>query len=223
MTFEFRNYGKIPRWVNEHVWVSEKIDGSNSCVVIEKLTTAEVTYFWGIQAPDAVKFLYFKDEAYVVRAQSRNKFITPGKGKDNFGFAQYVLDNADALVSVLGVGYHYGEYYGSGIQSGYGLLTGEKHFALFPTHRVSRLSDNFEQIMSIPGLEIAPELYEGPFGEGNCIEDCLNLLRENGSFAHSARGFARPEGVVVQFKLSGARYKAFVVEDGPKTLKEGRV
>jgi hypothetical protein len=218
MTFEFRNYGKIPRWGKELVWISEKLDGSNSCVVIEDVTESVFDY---TNLPDnAVAFIEYDYASYAVYAQSRNKFIMPGKGKDNFGFAAYVQDNAIALVKVLGVGYHYGEWYGSGIQSGYGLLNGERRFALFPTGRHTMWSDDYEKYTAVPRLEIAPELYEGPFGEGNCIEDCLNLLRTEGSFAHSARGFARPEGVVVQFKLSGARYKAFVNDDGiPKSLK----
>lgn len=219
MTLEFRNYGKIPRWVNEHVWVSEKIDGSNSCVVIEPLTEPEFDALFK-DLGGYVAVVQWDDAAYGVRAQSRNKFITPGKGTDNFGFAAYVQEHALALAKVLGVGYNYGEWYGSGIQSGYGLMNGEKHFALFPTHRISVTADNYASLLMIPGLEVAPELYEGPFGEGNCIEDCLNTLREHGSFAYSAQGFDRPEGVVVQFKLSGARYKAFIHEDGPKSLNE---
>jgi hypothetical protein len=219
MTFEFRNYGKIPRWVNEHVWISEKIDGSNSCIVIEPLTEPEADALHN-DLTGYVAMVEWADAAYAVRAQSRNKFITPGKGKDNFGFAAYVQEHAVAFVKVLGVGYHYGEWYGSGIQSGYGLANGEKRFALFPTSRHTQWSDDFDKYKTVPKLEIAPELYEGPFGEGNCIEDCLNVLREHGSFAQSAYRFDRPEGVVVQFKLSGARYKAFVNEVGPKSLAE---
>lgn len=218
MTFEFRNYGKIPRWGKELVWISEKIDGSNSCVVVEDYTgVADIS---DEERATILGFTVTDAGVFGVRAQSRSRFILPGKGKDNFGFAAYTQDNAVALVKTLGVGYHYGEWYGSGIQSGYGLLNGERHFALFPTARHTMWSDDYEKYTAVPGLEIAPELYEGPFGEGNCIEDCLNLLRENGSFAQSARGFARPEGVVVQFKLSGARYKAFVNDDGvPKSLR----
>lgn len=212
MTFEFKNYGKIPRWVNEHVWISEKIDGSNSCVVIEDYTG--VTDISDEERATILGFTVTDAGVFAVRAQSRSRFITPSKGKDNFGFAAYVQENANALVKTLGVGYSYGEWYGSGIQSGYGLTNGERHFALFPTARHTMWSDDYEKYTEVPGLEIAPELYDGPFGEGNCIEDCLNLLRDHGSFAHSARGFARPEGVVVQFKLSGARYKAFVNDDG---------
>lgn len=217
MSFEFRNYGKIPRWVNEHVWISEKLDGTNSCVVVEDVTGK----VWSADnlPPNAVAWMEYDYACYAVYAQSRSRFLLPGKGTDNFGFANYVQENAVGLVKTLGVGYSYGEYYGSGIQSGYGLVNGERHFALFPTARHTMWSDDYEKYTEVPGLEIAPELYEGPFGEGNCIEDCLNLLRENGSFAQSAKGFARPEGVVVQFKLSGARYKAFVMEDGPKTMK----
>lgn len=207
----FQDYGKIPRWANEHVWVSEKIDGSNSAVVIERQEEQRET--------DAVvRYVYVDDVAYVVRAQSRKRFLLPGKQTDNFGFAQYVFDNAEALVKTLGVGRHYGEYWGSGIQRGYGMVNGERWFSLFPTSRVSRSFQNYHDILTVPQLNIVPELYSGPWS-GNVIEDCLDVLRDHGTFASNGAGQA--EGVVVTFKLSGARYKAFVNDDGvPKSLKE---
>ena len=46
------------------------------------------------------------------------------------------------------------------------------------------------------------------------------MLETHGSMA--APGFMRPEGVIVQTKLTRLTYKAFVGDDGiPKSMKEG--
>jgi hypothetical protein len=118
-------------------------------------------------------------------AQSRNRFIHPGN--DNHGFARWVIDNAQELTR-LGPGYHYGEWWGQGIQRGYGLT--EKRFSLF---NVSRW-DNFSR----PGCcHVVPLL-------GYClpseVDRFVDLLRDTGSFA--APGFKNPEGVVLWHSAS---------------------
>ena len=84
---EFKKWEKIPRENPFTVTISEKIDGTNACIVIIDGAIAEV--------------------------QSRKRFITPGD--DNYGFALWVEENKDDLAS-LGDGYHYGEWAGEGIQ-----------------------------------------------------------------------------------------------------------
>ncbi len=86
--------------------ITEKIDGTNACVIIEE------------------------DE---IAAQSRNRLITPEQ--DNAGFARWVYENADELKRTLGPGRHYGEWWGNGIQRKYGLLNGDKRFSLFNTSK----------------------------------------------------------------------------------------
>lgn len=95
---------------------TEKIDGTNACVVISQ------------ECPDE-NSLYTK-EGLSIWAQSRSRFITPQS--DNFGFAAWVVENANELLK-LGEGHHYGEWWGLGIQRGYGL--NEKRFSLFNTLR----------------------------------------------------------------------------------------
>jgi hypothetical protein len=64
--------------------------------------------------------------------RSRSRWITPDD--DNFGFAAWVEANRDELLT-LGPGRHFGEWWGSGIQRGYGLPKGEKRFSLFNVSR----------------------------------------------------------------------------------------
>src|SRR5690606_23517611 len=66
-----------------------------------------------------------------IYAGSRNRWLTPDK--DNFGFARWVAERAEALIPVLGPGLHYGEWWGKGIQRGYGVEN--KRFSLFNTAR----------------------------------------------------------------------------------------
>src|SRR5687767_11177216 len=101
---EFREFQKIAR-LNRAVIVTEKIDGTNGCVVVS-------------------------EDGLTVTAQSRSTIITPQN--DNFGFAKWVQDNAEELKQ-LGPGYHYGEWWGCGIQRKYGL--DEKRFSLFNVSR----------------------------------------------------------------------------------------
>src|SRR5687768_16084610 len=99
MDQEFRPFGKIAR-LNRDVVVTEKIDGANALVAV--------------------------GEDGTVRAGSRTRWIAPGD--DNFAFAAWVDKNIDALRG-LGPGFHYGEWWGAGIQRRYGLT--EKRFSLF--------------------------------------------------------------------------------------------
>ncbi len=105
MSVEFREFPKIPRGQNETITITEKIDGTNACVIVQ--------------------------DGVVVGAQSRNRIITPEA--DNFGFANWVYSNTDKLVA-LGDGYHYGEWAGPGIQSNPHQLD-KKRFFLFNTAR----------------------------------------------------------------------------------------
>src|SRR3954470_23577103 len=99
---EFQGWPKIPRWQNETYVITEKIDGTNGCIIITE----------------------YGD----VFAQSRSKILDETKAGYNFGFCKWVMGNKDDLL-VLDVGYHYGEWWGDGIQRNYGLK--EKRFSLF--------------------------------------------------------------------------------------------
>jgi hypothetical protein len=128
----------------------------------------------------------FVSEDGEVRAGSRNRWINPEE--DNFGFSTWVRDHADELRQ-LGPGRHFGEWWGSGIQRGYGLS--EKRFSLFNTSRWA---------LERPSCcDVVPILYLGQFST-QAVDDAINDLRQNGSRA--AHGFMRPEGVIV-FHIAG--------------------
>jgi hypothetical protein len=167
---EFKEFRKIPR-LNREIVITEKIDGSNGAVVVQ--------------------------EDGSVLAQSRSRFIVPTA--DNFGFAGWVEKNADELRK-LGPGYHYGEWWGLGIQRGYGLT--ERRFSLF---NVSRWADERPAC-----CHVVPTLYAGPFHTDR-VEGVLDGLRANGSVA--APGFMKPEGVIVFHTAGNLMFKATLEKD----------
>jgi hypothetical protein len=82
--------------------------------------------------------------------------ITPDD--DNYGFARWVYENAGALLDTLGYGYHYGEWYGEGIQKNPLGIEG-KRFALF--HATKYTQANGFDLERVDGLETVPLLHHG--------------------------------------------------------------
>lgn len=212
----FEPWPSISR-LNKEAIYTEKIDGTNAAVVIERLLPTDP---WKPRhGGDIVSLVQPMDSAdeYLVYAQSRKRFVTPGD--DNFGFAKWVLDNATNLVTVLGEGRHFGEWWGSGIQGGYGLSNGERRFSLF---NVKRWEDTLE---CHTGHELVPQLYRVPILERTVFsteiaKEWIGTLREYGSVA--SPGFMKPEGVVVFHTASGTPYKTFLENDLiHKSLQEG--
>ena len=172
----FEAWPKIAR-LNRDMQITEKIDGTNAAVIVTE---------WGD-----------------VGAQSRSRLITPDA--DNFGFARWVAGNAPALADALGPGRHFGEWWGSGIQRGYGLTKGEKRFSLF---NINRYAD--ADLSGLPGVALVPLLMEGRFDVG-AVDATLDNLRAYGSAA--APGFMRPEGVVVFHVAARVAFKATLEND----------
>lgn len=170
---EFQAFPKMPRLSRECI-VTEKIDGTNAQIYIGE-----------------------NDEFYV---GSRNRWITPDS--DNYGFARWAYDHYDQL-RLLGPGRHFGEWWGGGIQRGYGFTKGEKFFSLF---NVSRWN-----VGNIPEcVNVVPTLYVGPF-------DTLDLARVVESLAQygsqAAPGFMRPEGIVVYHTAANLCFKKTIEKD----------
>ncbi len=176
---EFQEFPKIPR-LKRGCWVTEKIDGTNAQIHI----TDEGEFLVG----------------------SRNRYLTVKE--DNFGFARWCEANREALM-LLGPGRHFGEWWGSGVQRGYGLTNGEKRFSLFNTGRWTP-----ETLPPCVGL--VPVLYSGPFSS-DVVDSCIEDLRVNGSKA--SPGFMKPEGIVVYHAAARSLFKVTVEKDEePKGL-----
>lgn len=201
---EFQEWPKIAR-LNRDIIITEKIDGTNGAIVIEEI---------GLGVPGwedpSHKVVLVDGKYYVVGAQSRKRIIT--RDADNFGFAKWVYDNAHALATVLGPGRHFGEWWGHGIQRGYGCQPGDRTFSLF---NVKRWDSQYDMDTWPMGLSIVPALYWGPYSQ-DAIETALQDLREGGSFA--LFGFKQPEGIVVYHTAANEMFKVTLENDeAPKS------
>ena len=131
---EFQEFQKIAR-LSRDIVITEKIDGTNGVIGIE-------------------------DDGVTMHVGSRSRWLTVENG-DNFGFALWALTHKDELLT-LGPGLHYGEWWGSGIQRGYGLQKGEKRFSLFNVarwadrHTVPPESENVKHV-DLETMKWAPE------------------------------------------------------------------
>lgn len=172
---EFTPFPKLVR-LTKDVIVTEKIDGTNAAVVVTD----------------------YGD----VYAQSRNRVLS--LTEDNYGFAKWVSENTTELAEKLGVGVHFGEWWGSGIQRGYGLK--EKRFSLFATHKFQGDPNNEYRCFECPICFVVPVLGTTAFGElDETIGAIFNELKRTGSLA--APGFDNPEGIVLCHTASKTLYK----------------
>lgn len=167
----FVPFPKIPR-LKRSIVITEKIDGTNASIMV--------------------------CEDGTVLAGSRTRWITPES--DNAGFARWVKENEAVLREGLGLGHHFGEWWGAGIQRRYGLT--EKRFSLF---NVGRWKDGCP-----PLCHLVPQMYAGDWKQ-EAIEECLERLRKEGSLA--APGFMKPEGVVIYHSASQGLYKVTLDND----------
>lgn len=173
---EFVEFPKIAR-LSRECTISEKIDGTNGVIQIGE------------------------DGSFHVG--SRTRWLTSETG-DNHGFLLWAMTNKDELMR-LGVGRHFGEWWGSGIQRGYGLQKGEKRFSLFNTHKWSDAAGVRPACCSV-----VPVLYSGVFTT-DAVSDALKRLSDKGSVAEP--GFLNPEGVVVYHHAAKIYFKKTLLKD----------
>lgn len=160
MQVEFKEWPKIPRWQNESYVITEKLDGTNGCIIITEVGD--------------------------IFAQSRSRILDQTSSGDNYGFCKWVVGNKDELLK-LGVGYHYGEWWGKGINRNYGL--NDRKFSLFNIW----IPECPECVDKVPVVE-------------KTLERALARIKEMGSIA--APGFMNPEGLVMSATQNrGVRYK----------------
>lgn len=167
---EFQKFSKISRWSRDII-VTEKIDGTNAQILI----TEDGEFFTG----------------------SRNRWITPED--DNYGFSRWAHEHKEELMG-LGVGRHFGEWWGSGIQRGYDLK--EKRFSLF---NVSKWKDERPACCGV-----VPVLWQGNM-DNFAINTVMEDLVISGSIA--SPGFMRPEGIVIFHTAGGQMFKKTFEKD----------
>lgn len=179
---EFTPFPSISR-LSRDIVITEKLDGTNAQVCIYK------------------DYKNVSDELgpLSIIAGSRSRWIMPEE--DNFGFAKWVRDNKEELLK-LGEGSHFGEWWGKGIQTGYGL--NEKRFSLFNTHKWS------EDATRPKCCHVVPILYSGEFDTMK-INQTLERLDVFGSVA--SPGFMKPEGIVIYHKHSNTLFKKTIKND----------
>ena len=165
---EFVSFPKIPRLQKECV-VTEKIDGTNGLIYI----TDDGDMFVG----------------------SRNRWLSAES--DNFGFHRWATEHRDELEK-LGPGRHHGEWWGSGIQRGYGLVKGEKRFSLFNVNI-------WNEEIKPECCYVVPTLYTGEF-DSTEIDYVMHDLEIGGSVA--SPGFMKPEGVMIYHSAANHYFKA---------------
>lgn len=202
MTVEFKPWAATKRLFRD-VTVTEKIDGTNVGIHFEQQTGDYTDH----RMPWSV--LRVNGDTVEFGAQSRKKLITPEE--DNFGFAFWVWNNTLDLFNLLGYGSHYGEWWGSGIQRGYGLPKGERRFSLFNTRKWGAVD------ATVGGVQVrpVPVLYQGVFEEAE-VKLRAESLQKSGSVA--APGFAKPEGICIYWHETDhvSKYTPYHGNDGHK-------
>lgn len=193
LTTRFESFRKLAR-LSRNCIITEKLDGTNAqiCIVENGI----------IPAPD----ITVTTGGLAIAVGSRNRWITPQS--DNYGFAGWVYRNAEELLK-LGVGRHFGEWWGAGIQRNYGLTGSDKRFSLFNTGKWNA--------KTAPGCcSVVPILESGIFTTDLC-EQALNILRDTGSRA--VPGFMKPEGIVCFHEAANFFFKKTLDNDAlPKSL-----
>lgn len=217
---DFKSWMKTPR-LDSPFLITEKIDGTNGCVLIEEILEGEeYGVGWVSLRSDPAT-----GKIYKLAAQSRNRLID--LRNDNYGFAKWVYDHAVQLITILGPGRHYGEWWGGGLQRGYGLAKNDKRFSLFNVKRHNPFDTYLElrgmqDIGITPWADVLPSLSIVPvldFKEVDCdllsvsfaANDALDYLRKYGSRA--VQGFMKPEGIVLFHSRSEQVFKKYIDPD----------
>lgn len=196
-TTEFNEFPKIARLSRECI-ITEKIDGTNAQICIAE------------------------DGQFLIG--SRTRWITPEQ--DNYGFARWCMERKDEILK-LGIGCHFGEWWGGGVQRTYGLSKDDKRLSLFNVSRwclhgqtpakIETQDPRIEKFQDVlpPCVGLVPVLYRGMFSTDACI-DAIWELQTNGSKA--VPGFMKPEGIVCYHVAAGVGFKKTIEkDDAPKS------
>jgi len=189
---DFREFQKIPRLSREMI-ITEKIDGTNGVIAIN----------------EEGDFCVGSGNRWLTKINALGEECLGNKVEDNMGFRGWALRHKEELMT-LGTGFHYGEWFGQGIQRGYGLK--EKRFALF---NVSRWADGGTDVRPAC-CHVVPVLHVGMFDTA-VINSILWLLEQGGSMA--SLGFKPAEGIVIYHVAGNLYFKKTILHDeSPKGL-----
>ena len=213
---EFKPFPKMARLSRECL-ITEKIDGTNASIYV----TEDVDF----KDPMLLVSMMLDDKPVGIYAGSRTRWITPNA--DNYGFAAWVTINAPKLVK-LGEGHHFGEWWGSGIQRGYGFKNGERFFSLFnagrwvehdkPTYAIEdpnpKAKPKFTEhapacCKVVPILDRC--LFDDTYDDIPVADEALRILKKYGSRA--APNYMNPEGVVVYHVAGNVGFKKTLEKD----------
>jgi len=195
---DFHEFPKIARYSREAI-CTEKLDGTCSLIYI---------------GPSG-DFL----------TGSRKRWITPDD--DNFGFAAWAQEHKDELLT-LGPGRHFGEWWGHGIQRGYGLPKGDRRLSLFNVIRWCEHDQKPQQIPTggesvkmqsvLPAcVGLVPVLWRGSMDYLD-VPSMMAELAVEGSVA--APGFMNPEGIVIYHVAGNVAFKKTLEhDDEPKSMR----
>jgi len=209
---EFKPFPKMARLSREAI-ITEKLDGTNAQIfitpVIDENQTDLVVAHKPLETGGGLAML----------VGSRTRWITPGKSTDNYGFAEWVRQNAEELFK-LGPGQHFGEWMGCGINRSYNLS--ERRFYLFNTSRwfskngIGVFSTQIEnegftrtEVEGPRCCYVVPTLWRGVF----TTEAVDHALLRLGCGSIAVPGFLNPEGVVVVHIASGQLFKKTLIND----------
>jgi len=110
----------------------------------------------------------------------------------------------------LGPGRHFGEWWGYGINRGYGLK--EKRFSLFNVHKWG------DETVRPSCCYVVPVIQRHDVFDSITVERALENLKCNGSIA--VPGFMKPEGIVIFHDASGQLFKKTLEKDElPKGMR----
>ncbi len=188
---EFKSFKKIPYYSDKvEITITQKMDGTNAQINI------------------------FEDEKGNIQAIpcSRNRVISVDD--DNYGFARFVDHNKEELIELLGVGRHYGEWCGPGIQTGEGL----KYKTLFLFDRQKMYERKTVQKCRALKIHPVPLLLEDLVKIEDVNKNILekfNMLKNLGSCFN---GFNNPEGIVVE--MFGQLFKYTYEREGTRPKVE---
>lgn len=177
---DFQPFPKMARLSRDMI-ITEKLDGTNAQIFID-------------------------DTGTIIKVGSRTRWLT--EHEDNFGFYKWAMENRDELLK-LGPGRHFGEWWGKGIQRGYGKL--DRTFSLFNVSRwyvpgsepTGLLVDPTKFNPAPACCSVVPVLFSGMFNTGN-IEDTFARLRITGS---KAAPFGNPEGIIIYHTAANIAFK----------------